>query len=71
MIFPFTMKFLPRLVRLAGVGAVLASAVCVATEQSSLAPHLLLAPLDFDRINALARAEPWAEKVRADLIHAA
>ena len=40
-------------------------------EPKSLEPHVLLQPADFDRINALARAEPWAEKIRANLVRAA
>lgn len=42
-----------------------------AADAPSLEPHLLLQSSDFDRINALARAEPWAEKIRSDLVQAA
>lgn len=47
------------------------TAVRGAPPPPSLEPHVLLQRADFERINALARIEPWAKKIRDDLVQAA
>ena len=51
-----------------GAAGLATAAVASAVEPPSLAPHVLLAPADFERIHALARAERWAGKIVEDLV---
>jgi hypothetical protein len=56
---------------LAEVVASPAAVAAAAIARESLAPHLLLNAEDFARVRTLARAEPWAEKLCADLVRSA
>jgi hypothetical protein len=49
----------------------LAGGLSTAVSVAQVAPHLLLGPDDFPRLNELARTQPWAKKQRKELIEKA
>lgn len=57
--------------RLAGIVSLVLAALLPVAARTSDEPGLLLNPADFARINALARAEPWAAAVRDALVRRA